>query len=280
MTYGYIAYIDEAGDPGLNKVRPIDENGASEWLVLSAIVVKAEREPLVVDWVADIRNGVGVTQRSDLHYRTLSPTRRIAVATAIAGLPLRGFAILSNKKNMRQYHNANAAKIPSQQWFYNWCVRLLLERVTAFCAARTQKDYGEVRPVKIEFSQRGGHVYSQTVAYHAYLQIQQDGDRVYLQKRQPVREMLNLHLMKAYPHYMRAGLQLADVVASAFYQAADALGPGQWATDAAIALKPIMARENRSCRDFGVALFPPPWKARLTAEQQTVFREYGYEKGW
>lgn len=43
MTYGYIAYIDEAGDPGLNKVRPIDANGASEWLILSAVVIKAER---------------------------------------------------------------------------------------------------------------------------------------------------------------------------------------------------------------------------------------------
>jgi hypothetical protein len=45
MDYGYIAYVDEAGDPGLNKVRPIDENGASEWLVLSAVVMKAKREP-------------------------------------------------------------------------------------------------------------------------------------------------------------------------------------------------------------------------------------------
>ena len=40
--YGYIAYIDEAGDPGLNRVRPIDENGASEWLVLSAVVMRAK----------------------------------------------------------------------------------------------------------------------------------------------------------------------------------------------------------------------------------------------
>ena len=40
--YGYIAFIDEAGDPGLNRVRPIDENGASEWLVLSAVVMRAK----------------------------------------------------------------------------------------------------------------------------------------------------------------------------------------------------------------------------------------------
>src|SRR5215211_7450836 len=32
----YIAYIDEAGDPGLTRVRPQDPNGSSEWLVLGA----------------------------------------------------------------------------------------------------------------------------------------------------------------------------------------------------------------------------------------------------
>ena len=52
--YGYIAYIDEAGDPGLKTVRPLDENGASEWLVLSAVVMKAEREAKVVDWVSGL----------------------------------------------------------------------------------------------------------------------------------------------------------------------------------------------------------------------------------
>ncbi len=278
MDYGYIAYIDEAGDPGLNKVRPIDPNGASEWLVLSAVVMKAEREPSVVGWVDDIRNSIGVTQRRDLHYRNLSPTRKIAVCDYISGLPLRGFAVCSNKKNMRQYQNPRASKIPSQQWFYNWCVRLLLERVTAFCKQRTMADFGEMKKIKIEFSRRGGHRYSQTKAYHYYLGFQQEGDAIYLKTREPVTKMLSTDLMEDHPHFSRAGLQLADCVASSFYQAIDCLGPGQTLLTPAQHLRPIMAKENGEIRSFGVALFPtPPWKGNLTADQQAIFAQYGYE---
>lgn len=276
--YGYVAYIDEAGETGLAKIRPIDENGSSEWFMLSAVVLRAKWEHDVVDWVREIRDGIGIKQRPDLHYRTLSPTRKVAACTRIAKLPLRSFVIASNKKNMRQYRNERAAKVPSQQWFYNFCIRLLLERVTAFCAERSHRDYGEKRPVKIEFSRCGGHRYSQTRAYQYYLGLQQEGDTVYLKKRQPVRGMIRMDLMFDYPHDERAGLQLADIVASAFYQASDASGPGEWCIDAASALAPIMAKENGSPRDFGVALFPTPdWKADLTPDQQAVLRAYGYD---
>lgn len=275
---GYIAYIDEAGDPGLKTVRPIDANGASEWLVLSAVIMKAEREPKVVSWVRDLIVELDIRQRRDLHYRTLSPTRKRVAGQKIAQLPLRGFAICSNKKNMRGYHNGRAARVPSQQWFYNWCVRLLLERITAFCSARTMQDYGERRPVKIEFSERGGHRYSQTAAYHYYLRQQQQGGTVFLTKREPVTDMLSWGLMDAHPHGERAGLQLADFIASAFYQAIDTGGQAKWDLEPAKALTPIMAKEKHSHKDFGVALFPSRWwEADLSNDQQAIFRHYGYE---
>lgn len=155
---------------------------------------------------------------------------------------------------------------------------MLLERVTAFCDARTQLDYGKRRPVKIEFSERGGHRYSQTSAYHYYLRQQQQGGTVYLTKRQPVTDMLDRDLMDAFPHGERAGLQLADLVGSAFYQAIDTGGQTKWNLEPAKALAPIMAKENRSSKDFGVALFPSRWwEADLTREQQEILRYYGYE---
>lgn len=282
MDYGYIAYIDEAGETGLNKIRPIDEKGSSEWFMLSAIVMRAKWEGDVVEWVRDIRTSIGVRQRPDIHYRTLSPTRKIAVASALAKLPVRAFVIASNKKNMRRHTNEKAAKIPSQQWFYNWCIRLLLERVTSFCSERTQRDHGKRLPIMIEFARCGGHRYSQTKAYQSYLSFQQGGDHLFLQKRQPVRDMLSTDLMFDYPAEQRAGLQLADIVASAFYQAADAHGPGEWAIDGAEALRPIMAKENNQQRDFGVALFPTPaWKANLSDQQKQIFESYGYDfVGW
>jgi hypothetical protein len=47
----YLAFIDEAGDPGLNTVRPIDAAGGTEWLCLGAVVIRAARSSDVVKWV-------------------------------------------------------------------------------------------------------------------------------------------------------------------------------------------------------------------------------------
>jgi hypothetical protein len=48
---GYIAYIDEAGDGGTSKIKTDCSPGASEWMILSAVLVREEREKDVVGWV-------------------------------------------------------------------------------------------------------------------------------------------------------------------------------------------------------------------------------------
>ncbi len=276
--YHYIAYVDEAGEPGLNKVRPIDEDGASEWLVLSAVVMRTKWEPKLPDWITQIRDELGLDKRGPIHFRNLSPSRRLAVAKIVSGLPVRAFAVCSNKKNMRRYRNTRAEKIPSQEWFYNWCIRLLLERVTGFCELRRSVDYdGQPCKIKIEFSRRGGHRYSQTNAYTLYLRHQEQAQSLYLTKRKIVTDLLDTDLMTHHPHWSRPGLQLADTIASAFYSAANTIGPGTWDVEPAKALSPIMAVENNVAVDFGVALQPTPaWKADLTDEQREIFAHYGY----
>jgi hypothetical protein len=45
-TYDYVAFIDEAGDPGISKVRPLDANGGSEWLMIGGVHADRGDEPL------------------------------------------------------------------------------------------------------------------------------------------------------------------------------------------------------------------------------------------
>jgi hypothetical protein len=54
-TFGYVAYIDESGDDGLRRVRPLHKDGSSDWLVLPALVVKADKDRELVTWVKEIR---------------------------------------------------------------------------------------------------------------------------------------------------------------------------------------------------------------------------------
>ena len=39
--YHYVAYVDESGDPGIERVRPIDNPGGSEWLIMGAMLIEA-----------------------------------------------------------------------------------------------------------------------------------------------------------------------------------------------------------------------------------------------
>ena len=45
---GYVLFVDESGDDGYSKVWPIDPRGASEWLVLGAVLVKVANDVLPV----------------------------------------------------------------------------------------------------------------------------------------------------------------------------------------------------------------------------------------
>jgi len=116
---GYIAYIDEAGDDGLAKVKPSDPGAASEWLVLSCLLIKAERESAMLPWVKEIIRSFERHQMTHLHFRQLREDQKAAAVSFLASRPVRLFAVVSNKQNMRGYTNplAAKAKINVTAWF-------------------------------------------------------------------------------------------------------------------------------------------------------------------
>lgn len=274
----YLAFIDEAGDPGLSAVRPVDRVGGTEWLCLGAVVVRSEHSAEISKWVRRILTNAGAGIRSDLHYRNLPDFRKRVVCSELAKLPVRGFIVASNKKNMRRHRNLRAERIGSQQWFYNFCLRLLLERVTHFCYQHARSEKADGRLLKVVYSERGGHSYGQTIAYQELLKNQAKGGTLVLAKRRIYWEVLDWRLAEPALHKSTPGAQLADVVASAFYQAADTLPPTKWNNEFAKLLKPIMAKEDGHYFNYGLALQPtPPSKAKLTDQQKEIFEFYGYQ---
>jgi hypothetical protein len=273
----YLAFIDEAGDPGLNTVRPIDAVGGTEWLCLGAVVTRATHSCDLAKWVSSIMAKAGGGNQSDLHYRNLPNFRKRIVCSELAKLPVRAFVLASNKKNMRRYRNQRVERVSSQQWFYNFCLRLLLERVTHYCHQHSRSERGDDRLLKIIYSERGGHSYGQTIAYQELLKNQAKGGTLLLTKRRIMWEVLDWRLAEAASHRSSAGAQLADVVASSFYQAMDTLPPTKWNNEFAKLLKPIVARDDGHHFNYGLALQPtPPWKAKLTDQQKEIFEFYGY----
>lgn len=272
----YFVFIDEAGDPGLRTLRPKDPNGSSEWFTLGAVVVSAQNEPQTVGWVREIKNAVRQDQRPDLHYRNLNPKRRKRACEMLATKETRLFAIASHKLNMQGYKNEKASKIGAQDPFYNWCVRILLERVTMWIRQRSIRDYGEPRLAQIVFSNRGGLRYTQLIAYHEYLRRQSSNGSLYLNRGDISWDVLHPDLYSSIPHVKSAGCQLADIVASAFYHAADARAKA-WDCSPAIALGPRLGRRGKSTANIGLTLLPlPPRRPQLTGDQAAIFNHFGY----
>lgn len=279
--YSYVAYIDEAGDPGLRRVKPDDTPGSSEWLMVSAVVIRAHQEHLVSGWIQELMASMGSHQMRDLHFAKLSPTRKLAACARLAGLPIRCFVVCSNKRNMRGHRNPLAEKIPSDNWFYCWMTRLLLERVTHFIERRSHADFQETRLVKMIFSERGGLSYSQMNAYFDWLRAK--GDNQVLKAGNLSYGTFHRELMEIKNHAGHDGLKLPDIVASAFFKAADIYDTRACDPRFALALRPRMATANDKVggviAGYGVKLMPG-WKVKAEPEQLEVFRQYGYPEQW
>jgi hypothetical protein len=277
----FLAIIDEAGDTGLAKVYPTGgSKGSSEWLIIGALVVRLEREPELIPWVRDIREKIRSRQAPALHYRDLNPDRKTIVCHELAQLPVRCFVLCSNKKNMQGHKNdrVEAARGAStQEYFYNWCVRLLLERVTKFIEAISLREFGAPKHLQIIFSERGGLRYAQTIAYLDLLRQQARSHTTYLATREIKWPIIHPKLITSIPHQMSAGAQLADVIPSAFFEATNTTGKGSLDTSYAKLLKRRMSEHNRVFENRGVSLQPWPYrKANLNERQKEIFRFYGF----
>jgi Protein of unknown function (DUF3800) len=276
---GYIAYIDESGDPGIRGVHPIAQGGASEWFSLGAVVIQSPKKAEPVMWVKDIHAAIR-TKRVDLHFKHMKLGQQILTCQSIAKLPVRCFALVSNKKNMSGYANAKAEAArgaSGNETFYNFCARILLERTTDFVLAHSMQQHGKPKHLHVIFSERGGVRYSQTIAYLDLLVNQARSKTTFLNRREIKWQVMHPQLITSAPHGKVAGLQLADSVASAFCYAADAAHPRPHDTSQAEALAPVMWHKQKVIAGNGVTLLP--WKiyqAALTEPQKKIFKFYGY----
>ena len=258
---------------------------ASEWLIVSGVVLSRENEIAAGNWVADITSKLKSPQLGTLHFRRLKPAwRKELVCSELATLPVRCFAICSNKKNMRAYANPWAAKVPSQNWFYCWLTRVLLERITLFVAEDAKARHGGVRRVKIVYSKAGGLRYPQMAAYYEWIREKGRNNNQFLAMGDIVYETIHSHLLEVRDHRAEPRLAFPDIVASAFYKACDKHDTGACDQTYARLLAPRMARHPDKRRGqisgFGVKLLPGWRKARLDPDQQVIFREFGYPTQW
>lgn len=289
--YEYIALIDEAGDPGLARIRPIDPQGSSEWLVVSGVVVRKENEAKLDMWHAEMFGGLERFKATSIHFLKLNETNKLISCSYLARRPFKIFVVCSNKKNMKGYTNPFAElRSLDRNWFYCWLTRVLLERITYFVLQDSIARHGSPRKIKLIYSHRGGLSYSQLDAYFALIKMQSRVGGLYLELGKVYFETLDMRLVSVIPHFEHLGLTFADVAASAFFKSCDVHHTHACDPRFAQALKPRVASieyrdENevesyRTYAGYGIKLLPSFKGARMTADQKKIFSFYGYPRQW
>lgn len=284
----YLVYCDEFGDPGLT-------GKGSDWFIVSAVVVRAEHNRSLPKWIAHIKRPMRGQQRPDLHFYKLNADMKRRSTRFLSRMPVRCFSLLSHKQNMvghrnrrceeayawREYDdNGNYRLRPRKTWFHNFALKVLLERVTEYCADRCIRDYGVIRPIRITIGQKGGF---DLPDFKSTLYI----DRSHAASGRGVLpynlawSVVDIEQIETAPAAHMAGLQLADIVCGSFSHAVDETRFGRcditYALDLLerrrMALKPGTA----SCANFGVTGLP--WNlshAKLSNDQKQVFLKAGY----
>ena len=277
----FVAYIDESGDTGLQKVRPKSPNGASEWLVLSCLLVRAERDRELPSWKREIMARFTNSQRPDLHFADLIPSKKAIACEVISSKPCRYFIVMSNKRNIEGYRHPNLDD-NNKAWIYWFLARLLLERVTEYCdRACADSERGRVT-LRIVFSRRGGLRYIDFENYLRKLQRQSSVDMLVLNRGDLVWSLIDLEEVRVLDHLDRDGLQLADIGAGAFFQAVERNRPADCDPQYAKQLSRVVARRGRSAPlSFGIKVMPDLSAVDLDPRQRDLFEFYGYNpEGW
>lgn len=273
MAYSYVAYIDESGDDGLGVTfRASGVQGASNWLVISAFIVRQSLDLQCVSCRDEILAALPKKKSRQLHFADLNHAQKLFAAQRVAQKRSRAISILSNKTMIP------AGTYVDKNQLYFYVARHLIERISWLCRdhrfhAPAQEREGDGR-VRIVFSRRGGMSYPDFKAY--LLRLKADKT---VQIHWPV---VDIEGISAQDHSTRAGLQLADVIASGFAAAVerDNFGNCEWRF--AETLKPIAYQRNGNYLSYGVKTLPWLHEMELTPDQKRfadLFKESGGSPG-
>lgn len=257
----YIAYVDEAGDEGLGKLRD-KSSGQSKWLAIGCTIVSAENDRNLVKWRDEIMAQFPKKKTRDLHFRYLNHAQSVAACQYLSDKPLGICVVASNKITLLDSPKLEVFKQPGH--LYNYLVRYLLERITTACLKHADREKVEAR-LRVVFSRRPNTDYQ---SMHNYLCLMRDGR----EKIPPVRSILwkvfSPDDIDVINHSKSAGLQISDVVTSATVSALEPNMYGNCEPRYSLSLKERYISHNGSRLNCGLTLIPPPNKSPLTDDHR------------
>ena len=247
MAHSFIAYIDESGDDGLRPTyRSLGESGgSSNWLTVSASIWRFSRDLDAIQWRDEICDQFPPNnRRREIHCKKLDHNQRVMASGLLASKPIRAICVIAHKPSLR------ADTFTSSNQLYFYMCRYLLERISWFCrSARRIVPEGDGR-VKIVFSRRGGLQYQNFKSYMDRLKNCDDQD---IQINWPV---IDIPGIEAVDHSTRAGLQIADIIATCVTAGLEPTIYGNCELRYSRILRPLIYERNGNYLSYGMKLVP------------------------
>lgn len=198
-------YIDESGEAGIAKVRTENTNGASPYFVMGAVVCPPAAEDIAKKVFSDFCSQIGKTAWK--HATELTHSEKVYLARELGKLPVRYFAIISNKATLNDYKDEIEN---SAHKFYNKCAQYLLEVICAYLGPRMQSP----DDMNIVFEERNHD-------YGAMLRLLIKVKDNPIQPQSRALKYLNPFSITARPKGDTEMLEIADFVAHAVFQCAN-----------------------------------------------------------
>ena len=263
-TIGFKVYIDESGDEGF-VFRP-DGAGSSRWLVLSAIVIRKERDMALVRLLSDMRQMLGKPPKQQLHFSDLRHEQRVPYIRKLSVVPLRTVSVIIHKPSIRDPEKFQAEKF----LLYRYATRLLLERVSWLCRDHADPAKGGAS-AEVIFSNRSIMSYEDLRDYLLLLKDQSDPMDVRIDWN-----AIDPQRVLAVNHDKLAGLQAADAVASSLFYAVQPNRFGEAEDKYASLLRPTYYRHKQTTIGYGLKFWPEDLQKLESANPQlAVFAEGG-----
>lgn len=243
-TQSFNVYIDESGDEGFGRV-----SGTSDWFVLSAAVVRAERDCVAEHLIREIKETLETRRNRVLHCKKLKHEERVYVCNRLATEPLRCVSVVIDKRSIRE---PETFRDSSRLYFYG--VRMLLERVSWLCRDFHDPTSPGNGRAKISFSKRTTMSYENLRQYLIKLRDEHTTSIAW--------DHLDINLIDALTAGRRPGLQIADIFASAAFKAVQPNDFGLTEPRYLRELRPLLYRRRGILLGNGLKLWPGELNSR------------------
>ena len=214
-----------------------------------------------VDWVKEvIARFPNAHQMKVLHCQNLDHRQRVAAAQVLAEKPFRSLCVSAHKPSL------DAAVFTDKNQLYFYLCRYLLERVSWICRdSRRSIKEGDGR-VKVVFSRRGKLSYDDFKAYLERLRADPDVTINW--------GVLDIDGIEARDHSTRAGLQIADIVATCITAGLEPDIFGNCERRYADILRSRIYRRRGNFLSYGFKLVPNAHQIPMNDEQAALIESF------